>query len=38
MLISLTYDHGLIHGREGVLFLKKVKELLENPLRFIINI
>lgn len=38
MLISLTYDHRLIDGREGVLFLKKVKELLENPLRFIINI
>lgn len=38
MLISLTYDHRLIDGREGVLYLKKVKELLENPLRFIINI
>lgn len=38
MLISLTYDHRLIDGREGVLFLKRVKELIENPLRIIMDI
>lgn len=38
MLISLTYDHRLIDGREGVLYLKRVKEIMENPVRLIFNI
>jgi len=31
MYLALTYDHRLIDGREAVLFLVKVKELIENP-------
>jgi 2-oxoglutarate dehydrogenase E2 component (dihydrolipoamide succinyltransferase) len=31
MYLALTYDHRLIDGREAVLFLKKVKEYLEDP-------
>ena len=34
MYIALTYDHRLIDGREAVTFLKRVKELTENPARF----
>lgn len=38
MLISLTYDHRLIDGREGVLYLKRVKEIMENPVRIVFNL
>lgn len=38
MWISLTYDHRLIDGREGVLFLRKCKEIIENPIRLIFDI
>lgn len=31
MYIALTYDHRLIDGREAVLFLKKIKEAVEEP-------
>lgn len=31
MYVALSYDHRMIDGRESVGFLKKVKELLENP-------
>lgn len=31
MYIALTYDHRLIDGREAVLFLRKIKECVENP-------
>jgi 2-oxoglutarate dehydrogenase E2 component (dihydrolipoamide succinyltransferase) len=31
MYLALSYDHRLIDGREAVLFLKKVKEYLEEP-------
>lgn len=31
MYIALTYDHRLIDGREAVLFLRKIKEGVENP-------
>lgn len=31
MYVALSYDHRIIDGRESVGFLKKVKELLENP-------
>ena len=36
MYIALTYDHRLIDGREAVTFLKRVKELCEDPNRFIL--
>jgi 2-oxoglutarate dehydrogenase E2 component (dihydrolipoamide succinyltransferase) len=31
MYLALTYDHRLIDGREAVLFLRKIKECVENP-------
>ena len=31
MYLALTYDHRIIDGREAVLFLKKIKELIEDP-------
>jgi len=37
MYIALTYDHRLIDGREAVTFLKRVKELCENPTRFLLE-
>ena len=37
MYIALTYDHRLVDGREAVTFLKRVKELVENPVRILIE-
>lgn len=31
MVVALTYDHRLIDGREAVTFLKKIKEVIEDP-------
>jgi len=31
MYLALSYDHRLIDGKDSVLFLKKIKELVENP-------
>lgn len=31
MYVALTYDHRLIDGREAVLFLRKIKECVEDP-------
>ncbi len=31
MYIALSYDHRVLDGKDSVLFLKKIKELLENP-------
>merc|ERR1712166_928970 len=31
MYVALTYDHRIIDGREAVLFLRKVKECIEDP-------
>lgn len=31
MYVALTYDHRIIDGREAVTFLKKIKDLLEDP-------
>ena len=37
MMVSLTYDHRIIDGKEGVLFLKNVKNLIENPLKLVFD-
>ena len=37
MYVALTYDHRLIDGREAVGFLKRVKELVEDPWRLFIE-
>lgn len=31
MYVALTYDHRLIDGREGVMFLRKIKAAVEDP-------
>lgn len=31
MYIALSYDHRVLDGKDSVLFLKKIKELLESP-------
>jgi len=31
MYLALTYDHRMIDGREAVLFLKKIKTIIEDP-------
>jgi 2-oxoglutarate dehydrogenase E2 component (dihydrolipoamide succinyltransferase) len=38
MYVALTYDHRLVDGREAVTFLKRVKELVENPVRMLIEV
>lgn len=38
MYIALSYDHRIIDGKESVTFLKRVKELLEDPIRMILEV
>ncbi len=38
MYIALTYDHRLVDGREAVSFLKRIKEVIENPTRMLVEI
>lgn len=38
MYIALTYDHRLIDGREAVTYLKRVKELVQDPARFLLEV
>lgn len=35
MYIAMSYDHRVLDGKDSVLFLKKIKELLENPVLLI---
>lgn len=38
MYLALTYDHRLIDGREGVTFLKSIKEKIEDPARLLLDL
>ena len=38
MYIALTYDHRIIDGREAVLFLRTIKEGLEDPARLLLQL
>ncbi|RMF56679.1 MAG: 2-oxoglutarate dehydrogenase complex dihydrolipoyllysine-residue succinyltransferase, partial [Calditrichaeota bacterium] len=38
MYVALSYDHRIIDGRESVSFLVRVKELLEDPARMLLEI
>ncbi|KAN0035076.1 hypothetical protein ACTA71_004331 [Dictyostelium dimigraforme] len=38
MYLALTYDHRIIDGREAVTFLKKIKDVLENPERILLEL
>jgi 2-oxoglutarate dehydrogenase E2 component (dihydrolipoamide succinyltransferase) len=38
MYVALSYDHRIVDGREAVTFLKRVKELIENPERLLLEV
>lgn len=38
MALALSYDHRIVDGREAVLFLRTIKELLEDPSRLLLQI
>ena len=38
MYLALTYDHRIVDGREAVLFLRRIKEVIEAPARMLIEI
>ncbi|CAH8498645.1 unnamed protein product [Schistosoma intercalatum] len=38
MYVALTYDHRLIDGREAVTFLRKIKEFVEDPRTYFLQI
>jgi 2-oxoglutarate dehydrogenase E2 component (dihydrolipoamide succinyltransferase) len=38
MYLALTYDHRIIDGREAVLFLRAIKESLEDPSRLLLQL
>lgn len=38
MYVALTYDHRIVDGREAVLFLKTIKEVLEEPARLFLEV
>jgi len=37
MYVALTYDHRIVDGREAVLFLRRIKEVIEEPVRMLIE-
>jgi 2-oxoglutarate dehydrogenase E2 component (dihydrolipoamide succinyltransferase) len=38
MYLALSYDHRIVDGREAVTFLVRVKESLEDPARFVLDL
>ncbi len=38
MYVALSYDHRIIDGKESVNFLVRVKELLEDPTRMLLDV
>jgi 2-oxoglutarate dehydrogenase E2 component (dihydrolipoamide succinyltransferase) len=38
MYVALTYDHRLIDGRQAVLFLRRIKEAIEEPARMLVEV
>ncbi|EKD74034.1 MAG: dihydrolipoamide succinyltransferase, E2 subunit, partial [uncultured bacterium] len=38
MYVALSYDHRLVDGKEAVTFLVAVKEMLEDPVRFALEV
>ena len=38
MYLALSYDHRIIDGREAVLFLRTIKECLEDPARLLLSL
>jgi 2-oxoglutarate dehydrogenase E2 component (dihydrolipoamide succinyltransferase) len=37
MYLALTYDHRVVDGREAVSFLKRIKDVIEDPTRMILE-
>lgn len=37
MYVAVTYDHRIVDGREAVTFLKRVKEIIEEPARMLLE-
>jgi len=38
MYLALTYDHRIIDGKEAVQFLVTIKNVLEDPARFLLGV
>ncbi len=38
MYVALTYDHRLVDGREAVTFLNRVREIVEDPARLLVEV
>ena len=38
MYLALSYDHRIVDGREAVTFLVRVKEILEDPGRLVLDL
>ena len=38
MYLALSYDHRIVDGREAVTFLVKVKDVLEDPARLMLDV
>ena len=38
MYVALTYDHRIVDGREAVNFLRRIKEVIEDPARMLVEV
>lgn len=38
MYVALSYDHRIVDGKGAVTFLKTIKELVENPVRLVLDV
>jgi 2-oxoglutarate dehydrogenase E2 component (dihydrolipoamide succinyltransferase) len=38
MYLALTYDHRIVDGQGAVTFLKRVKEVMEEPMRMLVEV
>lgn len=38
MYLALTYDHRIIDGKDAVLFLSHIKQIIENPIKLLLHI
>jgi 2-oxoglutarate dehydrogenase E2 component (dihydrolipoamide succinyltransferase) len=38
MYLALSYDHRIVDGKDAVTFLVRVKEVLEDPQRFVLEL
>jgi 2-oxoglutarate dehydrogenase E2 component (dihydrolipoamide succinyltransferase) len=38
MYVALTYDHRIVDGREAVTFLRRIKDVIEDPARMMLEV